>query len=146
MTLTFSSPKSGGSGDRLNISDVNGHVVLIYVKAFEPEITTSMGAAAAVRLDVVDLDTGNHYLDVLWFAKVIVSKLRDLAGQAPVLAQITQGTAKPGQSAPWELTDASASDKATAAAAAWLTANPGVVGLKLSTPTGSSTMRASDLF
>lgn len=145
MTLTFSSPKSGG-GDRLNLADVNGHVVLIYVKAFEPEITTSMGSASAVRLDVVDLDTGDHYLDVLWFAKVIVSKLRDLAGQAPVLAQITQGTAKPGQSAPWELTDASASDKATAAAAAWLAANPGIVGLKLSAPAGSSTMRASDLF
>ena len=145
MSLTFSSPKSGG-GDRLNLADVNGHVVLIYVKAFEPEITTSMGTASAVRLDVVDLDTGDHYLDVLWFAKVIVSKLRDLAGQAPVLAQITQGTAKPGQSAPWELTDASASEKATTAAAAWLAANPGIVGLKLSAPAGSSTMRASDLF
>jgi hypothetical protein len=145
MSLTFSSPKSGG-GDRLNLADVNGHVVLIYVKAFEPEITTSMGTASAVRLDVVDLDTGDHYLDVLWFAKVIVSKLRDLAGQAPVLAQITQGTAKPGQSAPWELTDASTSEKATAAAAAWLAANPGIVGLKLSAPAGSSTMRASDLF
>jgi hypothetical protein len=144
MSLTFSSPKSGG-GDRLNLADVNGHVVLIYVKAFEPEITTSMGTASAVRLDVVDLDTGDHYLDVLWFAKVIVSKLRDLAGQAPVLAQITQGTAKPGQSAPWELTDASASEKATAAATAWLAANPGIVGLKLSAPAGSSTMRASDL-
>ena len=145
MSLTFSSPKSGG-GDRLNLADVNGHVVLTYVKAFEPEITTSMGTASAVRLDVVDLDTGDHYLDVLWFAKVIVSKLRDLAGQAPVLAQITQGTAKPGQSAPWELTDASVSEKATAAAAAWLAANPGIVGLKLSAPAGSSTMRASDLF
>jgi hypothetical protein len=144
MSLTFSSPKPGG-GDRLNIADVNGHVVLIYVKTFEPEITTSMGAASAVRLDVVDLDTGEHFLDVLWFAKVIVSKLKDLAGQPPVLAQIIQGTAKAGQSAPWELIDVASSPKAHKAAEAWLETNPGIVGLKFSSPTASPSMRASDL-
>jgi hypothetical protein len=133
MSLTFSSPKTGG-GDRLNIADVNGHVVLIYVKT-----------ASAVRLDVVDLDTGEHFLDVLWFAKVIVSKLKDLAGQPPVLAQISQGTAKAGQSAPWELTDVASSPKAHKAAEAWLETNPGIVGLKFSSPTASPSMRASDL-
>lgn len=122
---TFTAPATGG-GDRLDVKDVNGHVVLIYVKSFEPSITTSLGERDAVRLNVADLDTGLHHLDVLWFPKVIVGSLKRQIGTF-VLAQVGQGVAKPGQNAPWVLNDATGSDKATAAAQAWLAANPGVL-------------------
>ena len=122
---TFSAPSTGG-GDQLAVKDVAGHVVLIYVKAYETAIPTSLGEKDAVRLNVVDLDTGDHHLDVLWFPKVIVGSLKRQIGQF-VLAQVAQGAPKPGQNAPWVLNDASQSAKAVAAAEAWLAANPGVL-------------------
>ena len=43
--------------------------------------------------------------DALLFPKVLVASLKNRVGQT-VLATLTQGVAKPGQSAPWTLTDA----------------------------------------
>jgi hypothetical protein len=133
---TFHAPSTGG-GDTLAVKDVAGHVVLIYVKSYEASIPTSLGERDAVRLNVADLDTGEHYLNVLWFPKVIVGSLKKSIGQF-VLAQVAQGVAKPGQNAPWVLNDASTAEKAVAAAEAWLAANPGVLddAPKITAPTG----------
>lgn len=122
---TFNAPSTGG-GDTLPVKDVANHVVLIYVKSYEQAISTSLGERDAVRLNVVDLETGEHYLNVLWFPKVIVGSLKRQVGQF-VLAQVAQGVAKPGQNAPWVLNDVSTAPKAVAAAEEWLAANPGVL-------------------
>jgi hypothetical protein len=122
----FTAPTTGTDGDRFSFKDAAGHVVLIYVKSYETEINTSNGVRDAVRMNVVDLDTGQHYLDTLAFPKVIVGSLKSSIGKF-VLGQVALGVAKPGQNAPWVLNDASQAPKAVAAAEAWLAANPGVL-------------------
>jgi len=123
---TFNPPSTAGEGDRLDVKTVNGHVVLIYVKSYEAAVQTTRGERDAVRLNVADLDTGEHYIDVLWFPKVIVGTLKRQVGSV-VLAQVGQGVPKPGQNAPWVLNDATSAPKAIAAAEAWLAAHPGVL-------------------
>ena len=123
--IQFSPPATGG-GDKLAVADVNQHFVLIYVKSFDTDVPTAHGPADAVRVNVADLTTGEHHLDVLWFPKVIVGSLKRQVGTF-VLAQVGQGVAKPGQNAPWVLNDVSTAPKAVAAAEAWVAANPGVL-------------------
>ena len=122
---TFNAPAASGS-DSLAVKDINGHFVLVYVKSFEENITTVNGPANAVRVNVADLSTGTHHLDVLWFPKVIVGSLRGQIGTM-VLAQVGQGTAQPGKSAPWILEDATQNPDVVNAANKWLEANPGVL-------------------
>lgn len=125
MTM-FSAPATGGGGDSLPLADINGHYVIAYVKGYEEGITTANGPANAVRVNVADLSTGTHHLDVLWFAKVVVGSLRPRVGEH-VLGKITQGVAQPGKSAPWILEDATQTPDVVAAADKWMAANPGVL-------------------
>jgi len=128
MTI-FNAPSTGG-GDKLPVADINGHFVLVYVKGYEEDITTANGPANAVRVNVADLSTGTHHLDVLWFPKVIVGSLRNQVG-AMVLAKVGQGVAQPGKSAPWVLEDATQNADVVAAANKWLEGNPGVLDGKV---------------
>ena len=123
--IQFSPPATGG-GDKLAVADVNQHFVLIYVKSFDTDVPTAHGPADAVRVNVADLTTGEHHLDVLWFPKVIVGSLRNQVG-AMVLAKVAQGAPQPGKSAPWILEDATQTPEVVAAANKWLEANPGVL-------------------
>jgi hypothetical protein len=121
----FSAPATGG-GDKLPVSEVNNHYVLIYVKSFDQDVPTAHGPADAVRVNVADLTTGTHHLDVLWFPKVIVGSLRNQVGSM-VLAKVAQGVPQPGKSAPWVLEDATQITEVVAAANKWVEANPGVL-------------------
>lgn len=125
---TFSAPTTGG-GDKLAVADINQHFVLIFVKSYEENITTAHGPANAVRVNVADLTTGTHHIDVLWFPKVIVGSLRNQIGSM-VLAKVAQGAAQPGKSAPWVLEDATQIADVVTAANKWLEANPGVLDEK----------------
>jgi len=125
---TFSAPATGG-GDKLAVAAINQHYVVIFVKSYEENITTAHGPANAVRVNVADLTTGTHHLDVLWFPKVIVGSLRSQVGSM-VLAKIAQGDPQPGKSAPWILEDATQEAAVVAAANKWLEANPGVLDEK----------------
>lgn len=103
-------------------ADHLGHLLIIEVAGYEPSIQTSLGDKDAVSATIHDVDTGETSEDALIFPKVLVSSLKARIGQT-VLATLTQGQAKPGQSAPWTLTDATGDPAAVARATAFLDAH-----------------------
>jgi hypothetical protein len=78
-----------------------------------------MGDKDAVRVTLHDVTDSATFNDVLWFPKVLVGSLKGRIGQK-VLGVLGKGTAKPGQSAPWILIDASTEPDAVTAATAYL--------------------------
>jgi hypothetical protein len=78
-----------------------------------------MGDKDAVRVTIHDITDTATYEDVLWFPKVLVGSLKGRIGQK-VLAVLGKGTAKPGQSAPWILVDATTDNDCVKAATAYL--------------------------
>lgn len=86
-----------------------------------PTVQTSLGEKDAISATIHDVDTGDTFEDALIFPKVLVSSLRNRVGQT-VLATLTQGQAKPGQSAPWTLTDATGDPAAVAKATKFMEA------------------------
>jgi hypothetical protein len=95
-------------------ADLKGSLLLFTVHGVENGIKTVHGDAQAVRADVAVLDgeqVGTVYNDTLVFPKVLISQIKSSVG-GMVLARLGQGSAKPGQSAPWTLTEATDGDKA----------------------------------
>ena len=138
----FSAPTPGG-GDKLPVADINGHFVIVHVTSYEENITTVNGPANAVRVNVADLSTGTHHIDVMWFPKVIVGSLRNQIGKTS-LAKVAQGVAQPGKSAPWILEDATGDTAVVAAAEKWMAANPGVLtGTPIAAPAPAPGLAAS---
>lgn len=128
---TFSDP--GVGGDKLALADINGHAVIVKPLAHEHGIVTSFGERDAIRCHVADLTTGTFHADVLLFAGGVIGALKTRIGEL-VLAQVAQGTAKPGQSAPWMLAGMSGNPQVVQAAEAWLAANPGLLDTSFSAP------------
>lgn len=94
-------------------ADLNGALLIVDVKSVEENIATSFGDSTAIRADVAVIDgtqAGSSYPDALVFPKGLVSQLRPNVGRK-VLGRLGQGQAKPGQSAPWLLTEATDADK-----------------------------------
>jgi hypothetical protein len=107
-------------GATIDYKELNGSLLLITVLGVEKDVATSLGAKDAIRADMVVLDgpnTGDEHPGTLIFPRVLQSQLRSKVGQR-ILGRLGQGTAKPGQSAPWLLNEADDGDKATAMA--WL--------------------------
>ena len=123
--ITFKAPTAGG-GDHLALADVKDHFVLLYVNEYIAEMATANGVSDAVNISVADLTTGEHHLNVLWFANVIVGSLKRQQKEF-VLAKVAQGIPKPGKNAPWILEDATGNPEVLAAAQKWVAANPGVL-------------------
>lgn len=103
----------GSSGDLFKAKDHNGALLMIRVLSVERDVKTSSGEADAIKADVIVLtkDDGKtplkeaiEYKGTLIFGKVIFSQLSTADTSRWILAELGQGTAKPGQSAPWELT------------------------------------------
>lgn len=106
----FAAPAPPGSGIRWE--DLNGRLLLIEPTAVKTEIKTSYGEADAVVADVAILDgdaKGDTYPEALVFPKVLQGQLKSKLGEK-VLGRLGQGQAKPGQSAPWLLEEATAED------------------------------------
>ncbi len=94
-------------------ADVNGSLVLVEVLSIETGIQTTFGEADAVRANIAVLDgdlKGEDYPDCLVFPKALQGQLRSRVGEK-VLGRVTQGQAKPGQSAPWLLAVATEEDR-----------------------------------
>lgn len=112
--MPFNDPGTGG--DRIDFESVKGALLLFDVKSVEQGISTSFGEKSAIRADVAVLD-GAHkadvYADTLIFPLVLQGQLRGSVGEQ-VLGRLGQGAAKPGQKPPWQLTPASAEDRAIA--------------------------------
>lgn len=127
----FDAPAIGG--ETLKPDEVKGHLLIVRPLSYEQGITTAFGVRDAVRVNVVDLDTpaddgtpGKLIVGALWFSGVLVGGLKHQLG-GTVLARMGQGIAKPGQSAPWKLDDATTQQADTARASTWLSAHPGAL-------------------
>lgn len=95
----FSAP---ASTQGIDLKTANGHLLLISPIEAVTGVTTVHGPSDAIRADVVDLDSGEEFTDILIFPKVLQGQLRSKVGEK-VLGRLGQGVAKPGQSAPWTL-------------------------------------------
>lgn len=114
----FATPAAPSGG--LDYNEINRSLLLVQVITVEdhvPTVHTKPGEKSpAVRGNVTVLDgakAGESYEDTLIFPKVLQSQLRGRVGQL-VLGRLTQGMAKPGQSAPWQLAEATPEDIAVA--------------------------------
>ena len=113
MTTTdpFSDPGKGG--DRVPLDELVDTLLAFQVHSVEREIETSFGPSDAVKCDVHALDgdhKGDAWHDTLIFPRVLQSQLSGKVGGI-VLGRLGKGTAKPGQSAPWQLDDPTDADR-----------------------------------
>jgi hypothetical protein len=129
------------SGEVCKPADVNGHLLIIRPTDIRRDVPTAYGTSDAIQLDLVDLndadrttgEIGRVYRGVLWFPVGLVTGLRDKVNQL-VLAWMGQGTAKPGQSAPWTLIPATGDAAATKLAGDWINSHSGFNNLTAPTP------------
>ena len=128
----FAAPSAPSGG--IDFKDLSGALLLVDVLGVEdhvPTVHTKPGEKSpAVRANVVVLDgaqAGTRYDDTLIFPKILQSQTKTHVGEK-VLGRLGQGTAKPGQSAPWQLNEATPAD--IAVAEAWVTQNskPAITG------------------
>jgi hypothetical protein len=111
-------------------NDVEGHLLVVEPQEFRQGVQTSMGESDAVVCRVHDITVGETYDDVMWFSRVLVGRLSKRVGQR-VIGMMGKGEAKPGQTAPWIIVDASKEPKAVKAATEYLT---GQVAASLASP------------
>lgn len=109
MSEPFGAPATPGTG--VDLKELNGALLLITVHGVE-KINTAYGPSDAIRCDIDALDgpsRGDTYTDTLLFPKVLYGQLKASVG-GKVLGRLGQGTAKPGQSPPWILAEATPAD------------------------------------
>lgn len=119
--MPFSTPAAPSGG-----IDLKAHLqalILVEPVSLEEKVQTVHGPSDAIKANVHVLDGAGapeSYAETLIFPKILVGQLKSQIGQK-VLGRLGQGTAKPGQSAPWVLNEASAED--IAKAEAWVAQN-----------------------
>lgn len=99
-------------GEFFTIKNHVGALVILAVNEYLPAFTTSMGVSPAVKAEVAIIDgpgEGQRYPDALFFGKKIVPQMKTQVGSV-ILGRIITGTARPGQSAPYQLAKASLED------------------------------------
>lgn len=104
-------------GDRVDMKDLVGCLVLIWVRELRDGITTPYGESDAVAVDLHCLDGargGEKFENTLIFQKALIGSLRGAVGGEPVLGRISLGVAKPGQSPPYILEPFTDADAAVA--------------------------------
>jgi len=111
-------PPSGG----ITWADYKGSLLVIEPLSFEAGIQTSFGLADAVKANVhvLTAEGSEDYEDCLVFPKLLASQLKGQISNK-VVGRLGQGSAKPGQSAPWLLEAATEEDLAKAQA--WVAQN-----------------------
>ena len=96
---------------------------MVEPREYIQSMATAMGSSDAVRCTIHDITDSTTYDEVLWFSSVLVGSLKSRIG-AKVLGIMGKGVAKPGQTAPWLLNDASADPGSVADAKRYLAAAP----------------------
>jgi hypothetical protein len=117
----FATPSAPGGG--ITWADHKDALLLIEPLSFEAQVSTAFGAADAVKANVTVIEGAGAvatYDETLIFPKLLVSQTKSSIGQK-LLGRLGQGSAKPGQSPPWLLNEASAAD--IAKAEAWVAQN-----------------------
>lgn len=126
MSGMFAAPAAPSGG--IELKEHLGSLLLVEVLAQEHGVNTAHGPADPVRANIAVIEgtkAGETYDDALLFPKVLISQLKGQVGQK-VLGRLGQGTAKPGQSAPWVLNEATPEDIAKAEAWVQQNAKPAV--------------------
>lgn len=101
-------PPSGG----ITWADHKGNLLVVEPLSVESGIQTAYGEADAVKANVTVLtgpDNCEEFAETLVFPKLLAGQLRSQIG-SKVVGRLGQGVAKPGQSAPWMLEEASTED------------------------------------
>jgi len=88
------------------IADLEGHILLIEPIDYRPSVSTANGNRDAVTATIHDITAGQTHTDFMIFSSSLVGKLKVNIGQQ-LLVQLDKGIARPGQSAPYTLTDLS---------------------------------------
>lgn len=109
----FDEPSTGA-----RITDFAGCLLLVTPTEYRDEVMTVRGPTDAVVADLTVLDgdhAGETHPGTMIFQKVLKGQLRGKVGTGrSVLGRLMQGSAKPGQSAPWILASPTDADKNTA--------------------------------
>lgn len=100
-------------------AEIENHLLVVEPTEYIEKMATQMGESDAVRCRVHDITGKTTHDEVLWFSTVLVGSLRSRVGEK-VLGVMSKGVAKPGQTAPWILQDASSVPEAVEAAKAYL--------------------------
>lgn len=132
MSQQFDTPAPPGSG--IDWKSLFGALLIIDVHGTKSGIQTVHGPSDAVQATVTVVDgptAGAVHTDTLVFPRVLQGQLGSKIGKR-VLGRLTQGVAKPGQSAPWML-DGEATEGDMAAAGAVLAQLAGA-GLQQAAP------------
>jgi len=111
MSDRYSTPAP--PADPVNWQELVRCLLLIKPLEVESNVQTVHGATSAVRVNMIVLDgaqTGREYADALVFPRMMQAQIKSRIGQM-VLGRLTQGTAKPGQTAPWVLAEATPADE-----------------------------------
>ena len=111
----FTAPAT--SSNSIKPADLENHLLIIEPTEHKEGITTSMGVSDAIAATIHDITTQETHTDVLLFSKILVGSLKSKIGEK-VLGYMSKGTAKPGQSAPWIIQDATTDPEAVKAPAA----------------------------
>jgi len=110
--MPFKDPSAGG--DKLPLAELEGSLLLFDVVKQADEMQTSFGPATPIVANIAVLDgprKGERFDDALVFPRKLQSQLRSSIGEM-VLGRLAKGTAKAGQSAPWQLETATDAEKA----------------------------------
>ena len=107
------------TGTVLKPEEVKGHLLVVEPIEYIPSVTTAFGDSEAVRANVHDVTAQESYEGVMWFSRALVQSMKNAIGKQ-LLAVMGQGVAKPGQSAPWVLNDATKEPKLVEAATAYM--------------------------
>jgi len=137
--MEFAAPAA--SGATLKPADVEGHLLVVEPLEYVPTMVTAFGESDAVRVTVHDINDQSTHESVLWFSSALVGSLKSSIGKR-VLAVMGKGQAKPGQSAPWVLVDASGNPQAVTAATAYLT---GQVAQTMAAPAPTTSTAGDEL-
>lgn len=101
-------PPSGG----ITWEDHNGKLLIVEPLALESDIQTAFGLSDAVRANVYVLTGPNEaeeFPDCLIFPKLLQGQTRGQVGKK-VVGRLGQGVKKPGQNAPWVISEATPED------------------------------------
>jgi hypothetical protein len=132
--MAFSAPVVN---EGVKVADFNGHLLIVSPIEFKVNIQTVNGPADAIEVNVIDLDTNEEHISLLWFNVALKNALKPLIGQK-VLGRIGQGIAKPGKNPPWLLNDATGDADAVAKANAYIAgALPKVAAPATATPSAN---------
>ncbi len=115
--MSFAQPSAPNTGDNFNAKDHRGHLLIVYPKNFQENITTTKGLSDAADCDIIVVDkldaTGKPltFFGARLFGNLARSVRNDIGGQ--VLGRLDQITSANGNT-PWILSNFLDADMAAA--------------------------------